>query len=408
MTQNKYYNMIEKFTDPISTSIHFDINNLPSTLNLEKKSLTDNDIAQLMTSPQLYKIYNLDLSHNKITFAGIKTLVDNFDKLTNLRTLNLNNNNIGAEAARIIADKIKDKASLKILNLNNTNIGKNGMKYILDNAQHIIILILSNNNIIPFTNNEISDVFNNVSQLNNLQDLGLNNIKLGDNGLFSLFNKIDNLKSLKYLKINTNNITDDSIISISHLIPSFKSLKYIYLNNNMITQLGVEYLALAATISNIRNIYIYNNRIELPTGQSWARYIKSINEKLKSQEITTKLSYIQDVKLYIENYNIVLNYKTSQDPNIDILKDKFNKSLIDINNLNVEVTLRESFADSKQEDKFNVKITMIPSRKSSFINIFTKIKNDINTLISMPEKKSYFVWFFMIIILLILSVYYFT
>jgi hypothetical protein len=73
--------MIEKFADPTSASIHFDINKLPSTLNLAKKSLTDNDITQLMASTTLGNIYNLDLEHNKITSAGINTLVYNFDKL---------------------------------------------------------------------------------------------------------------------------------------------------------------------------------------------------------------------------------------------------------------------------------------------------------------------------------------
>lgn len=189
---------------------------------------------------RLYRLRDLNIAANNITYKGMKTFSSSMKFLGDLETLYLYNNNIGNEGMKYLCDNLSYMRHLKCLNVGVNHITSVGMTYLSSSLQFIPNLIELGIGSNPIGNEGIKYLCNNIQFINRLEILRVFDISINEYGLNTLLDKISMLNQLKELELGNNNIGDSDIIAFDKCMKNSSRLLRLTIGGNQLQAKGMK------------------------------------------------------------------------------------------------------------------------------------------------------------------------
>eukprot|EP00751_Fragilariopsis_kerguelensis_P032080 CAMPEP_0170929560 /NCGR_PEP_ID=MMETSP0735-20130129/14901_1 /TAXON_ID=186038 /ORGANISM="Fragilariopsis kerguelensis, Strain L26-C5" /LENGTH=421 /DNA_ID=CAMNT_0011330753 /DNA_START=88 /DNA_END=1353 /DNA_ORIENTATION=- len=218
-----------------------------SKLELPHNSLTSKSIRSIASilSVQRETLLSLNMSHNPITYIGLKVLLEPVQSpLSCLIHLDLTNTHLGSKSGDLIAQLLRNNIVLQELNLTNNQIGTKGMKAIapaLTTSSTLRCLDLSYNHIKSRGATLIANALEE-STISNLEILNMSCNAIGHQGMQTISKMLTIDRTIVSLYLGMNNIGPVGAAHLSFAIKNNYTLRLLHINENQIGSNGVSLL----------------------------------------------------------------------------------------------------------------------------------------------------------------------
>jgi len=177
-------------------------------------------------------ITTLDISRNRISDIGTKSLCLQLIRNSILVNLNLCDNDLGYQFLKSFYSSIKLGTSIKRLNLSKNHFDSKCSDYlilILRDFPTIKCIDLSHN---PLRDECAVEVLRTISENTNLKYVDISGTQITDNSRYSLSKIISKSKKIKWISLASNKLTDSTGVLISKELETNNKIEYINLKNN--------------------------------------------------------------------------------------------------------------------------------------------------------------------------------